>query len=111
MLDWNEYRTDLKKRISEIGKPSPDTATLGAAGAQTSHLDAKTRELIALAVAVTVRCDGCITVHVDATERCAFQRSESDHHATVAARITCRRFVAAERTSTAVLASMVSSPK
>lgn len=27
------------------------------------HLDAKTRELIALAVAVTTRCDGCIAVH------------------------------------------------
>ena len=29
-------------------------------------LGAKTRELIALAVAVTSRCDGCITVHTEA---------------------------------------------
>jgi AhpD family alkylhydroperoxidase len=27
---------------------------------------AKTRELIAFAVAVTLRCDGCITVHIEA---------------------------------------------
>lgn len=27
-------------------------------------LDAKTKELIALAVAITVRCDGCIAFHV-----------------------------------------------
>ncbi|MBI0320701.1 carboxymuconolactone decarboxylase family protein [Streptomyces javensis] len=70
MLDWNAYRKELKGRIGEIGKLSPDTvkgyATLANAGAQTNHLDAKTRELIALAVAVTTRCDGCITVHVDA---------------------------------------------
>ena len=33
------------------------------AGAKTGHLDAKTRELIALAVAISLRCDGCITVH------------------------------------------------
>ncbi|MCO7462162.1 carboxymuconolactone decarboxylase family protein [Stenotrophomonas maltophilia] len=68
MLDWNAYRKELKGRIGEIGKLSPDTvkgyATLANAGAQTNQLDAKTRELIALAVAVTTRCDGCITVHV-----------------------------------------------
>ena len=72
MLDWNAYRKELKGRIGEIGKLSPDTvkgyATLANAGAQTNHLDAKTRELIALAVAVTTRCDGCITVHVDYTD-------------------------------------------
>ncbi|EIL97397.1 putative alkylhydroperoxidase AhpD core [Rhodanobacter thiooxydans LCS2] len=39
---------------------------LTGAGGKTGHLDAKTRELIELAVAVTVttRCDGRITVHV-----------------------------------------------
>jgi len=54
-------------RIGELGKLSPDTLTgyqtLSGAGAKTGHLDAKTRELIALAVSVTTRCDGCITVH------------------------------------------------
>jgi AhpD family alkylhydroperoxidase len=34
-----------------------------------SALDAKTRELIALAAAVTLRCDGCITTHVDAAKK------------------------------------------
>jgi AhpD family alkylhydroperoxidase len=29
------------------------------------HLDAKTRELIAVAVSITLHCDGCITVHTD----------------------------------------------
>jgi AhpD family alkylhydroperoxidase len=32
-------------------------------------LGAKFRELIALAVAVTARCDGCITVHTEAAIR------------------------------------------
>ena len=32
-------------------------------------LDAKTRELIALAVAVTTRCDGCIASHASAARR------------------------------------------
>ncbi|KAG9578706.1 hypothetical protein KCV01_g16437, partial [Aureobasidium melanogenum] len=67
MLDWLAYRKELTGRIGEIGKLSPGTtqgyAMLSGAGAKTNHLDAKTRELIALAVAVTTHCDGCITVH------------------------------------------------
>ncbi len=67
MLDWQQYRKQLSGRIGEIGRLSPDTLagyqTLSQAGQKTGQLDAKTRELIALAVSVTTRCDGCITVH------------------------------------------------
>ena len=67
MLNWTEYRKELMGRIGELGKLTPDTLggyqALSNAGKKTGHLDAKTRELIALAVAVTTRCDGCITVH------------------------------------------------
>lgn len=70
MLDWVDYYKELLTRTGEIGKLSPETLkgyqTLSAAGAKTGHLDAKTRELIALAVAVTTRCDGCITFHTKA---------------------------------------------
>ncbi|WP_429913035.1 carboxymuconolactone decarboxylase family protein [Inquilinus limosus] len=70
MHDWNTYRQQLIAGVGELGKLSPDTvrgyAALGGAGAKTNHLDAKTRELIALAVAISLRCDGCITVHADA---------------------------------------------
>ena len=68
MLDWLGYRKELMGRIGDIAKLSPDTVkgyqTLSGAGEKTGPLDAKTRELISLAVAVTTRCDGCITVHV-----------------------------------------------
>lgn len=67
MMNWPEYRKELIGRIGDIGKLSPDTVagyqTLSNAAKKTGKLDAKTRELIALAVAVTTRCDGCITVH------------------------------------------------
>ena len=67
MMNWLEYRKELLVRIGELGRLSPDTLagyqTLSRAGQKTGHLDAKTRELIALAVAVTTHCDGCITVH------------------------------------------------
>jgi AhpD family alkylhydroperoxidase len=35
-------------------------------GQKKNLLGAKTRELIALAAAATLRCDGCITVHTEA---------------------------------------------
>ena len=80
MLDWNGYRDELGARIGELAKLSPDTvrgySVLTAAGGKTNHLDAKTRELISLAVAVTTRCDGCITVHVDAALREGANREE-----------------------------------
>ena len=69
MLDWNAYRKQLATTIGEIAKHSPDLVKgyRQLVGAHTAEgaLDAKTRELVALAVAVTVRCDGCITTHVD----------------------------------------------
>lgn len=49
---------------------------LSTAGAKTGHLDAKTRELIALAVAITRQCDGCITVHTDAAAKHGATREE-----------------------------------
>ncbi len=70
MLDWNAYRTELMSRIGEIASLSPDTVrgyqVLSGAAQQNGRLDAKTVELIALAVAVTTRCDGCIAVHSQA---------------------------------------------
>ncbi len=69
VLEWNNYRQQLTVRIGEIAKLSPDTMrgyqALSAAGQKSNLLGPKTRELIALAVAVTVRCDGCIAVHAD----------------------------------------------
>ncbi len=67
MQDWNDYRTALMARVRDYGEQSPDVmrglATIDRAGAKTGHLDPKMHELIALAVAVTTRCDGCIAVH------------------------------------------------
>jgi AhpD family alkylhydroperoxidase len=80
MLNWSEYRTQLFARIGEIGQISPATLegfqALDAAASKTNHLDAKTRELIALAVAVTTRCDGCLSVHAEAAAKNGATREE-----------------------------------
>ena len=80
MLNWNDYRNQILGLVGEIGKLSPDTvkgyAALSGAGSKTRHLDAKTRELIALAVAITLRCDGCIAVHTAAAKKLGATKEE-----------------------------------
>jgi AhpD family alkylhydroperoxidase len=80
MLDWNTYRQQLTVRIGEIAKISPDTIkgyqALSAAGQKSNLLGPKIRELISLAVAVTVRCNGCISVHAAAAARHGATREE-----------------------------------
>jgi AhpD family alkylhydroperoxidase len=67
LLDWKSLIHKLGRSMKELSEISPQTMSgyraLHAAGAQSNCLDAKTRELIALAVAVTTRCDGCIANH------------------------------------------------
>ncbi len=80
MLDWNNYRQQLIETTKTIARLTPDTVRgygmLSNAGSKTNHLDAKTRELIALAVAVSLRCDGCITTHTDAAIKHGATREE-----------------------------------
>ena len=80
MMDWNGYRKQVIAGVGALGKLSPDTVkgyvTLGGAGRQTGRLDAKTRELIAIAVAITLRCDGCITVHTEAARKLGATQEE-----------------------------------
>lgn len=67
MQNWNSYRDVLMERIGDFGSLNPEVikgfAALDGAAAKGRHLDPKVHELIALAVAVTTRCDGCISVH------------------------------------------------
>lgn len=66
--------------VGELAKLSPDTVrgyvALSGAGQKNGHLDAKTRELISAAVAITLRCDGYITVHVEAARKLGATQEE-----------------------------------
>jgi len=70
MLDWNEYQKQIQQQIAEIGRTNREIVKgyreLTNAGNATNLLGGKVRELIALAVAVTRQCDGCIVTHTDA---------------------------------------------
>src|SRR5271169_2485408 len=80
MLDWTNYRAEVKVRVGELGKLAPEAikgyVALSTSGTKAKHLDAKTRELISLAVAVTTHCDGCIASHVEAAIAAGVTREE-----------------------------------
>ena len=73
MMDWDQYGDQLVARTKEIASTEPDLVAgyqaIAKAKAGTGVLEPKTRELIALAVAVTLRCDGCIAFHTHAAKR------------------------------------------
>jgi len=66
--DWDGYSARLREVGREMGQLHPELmkgfAALSRGASTTKHLDAKTREFIALAVAITTRCQGCIDAHV-----------------------------------------------
>lgn len=80
MQDWNTYRDAVLGRVGEYAKLSPDTVRgfqmLDGAAAKTGRLEPKIHELIALAVAVTTRCDGCIAIHTKAAVAHGASREE-----------------------------------
>ena len=88
MLDWSGYRKELGGAIGGIAKLNPDLMKghdlLAASATAGKVLDDKTRELIALAVAATTRCDGCIAFHSEAAKQAGASREELMEALTVA---------------------------
>lgn len=77
---WSELLSSLKRSHALLGKTNPQMLeayrNLAAAQGSNGALDAKTRELIALAVAVTTRCDGCISSHAAAAAKAGATEAE-----------------------------------
>src|SRR5262245_868198 len=78
--NWSELTANIRKVAESYGQANPQMLSayraLNAAQGATGALDAKTRELIALAVAVTTRCDGCIASHAAAAVKAGVSEAE-----------------------------------
>ena len=66
--DYSKNYNNLTKLIDEIGTKIPETMkgfnALHKASISEGVLPSKTKEIIALGIAIAVRCDGCIAFHV-----------------------------------------------
>lgn len=78
--DYPQLAKDLTKTIKDMRQGIPATmeafSALAKASTEAGALDTKTKELIACALAVAVRCDGCIAFHVKAAVRHGATREE-----------------------------------
>ncbi len=67
--DYSKQYNDLIKLMGEMGTKIPDImggfSKMHTANSVDGALSSKTKELIALGIAITIRCEGCIVCHVN----------------------------------------------
>jgi len=78
--NWPAMAAELTGAIKEVRLGSPEVtkafSAMARAATQAGVLDAKTKELIALAISVAIRCDGCVAFHSQAAVRQGATRDE-----------------------------------
>jgi AhpD family alkylhydroperoxidase len=78
--DWPDTTKVLSAQLRNLRGGAPDVMRAFSAIAQTAlapkALDAKTKELIALAIGIAIRCDDCIAFHIKAALDCGATREE-----------------------------------
>ena len=82
-LTTTDYKTltrTISSNVGELRKSQPDVLqafnAMGKAALAPGVLDAKTKELIALAIGVAARCEGCLGYHTQALARLGATREE-----------------------------------
>ena len=78
--DWPALAANLIPAIKQLHRGAPEVMKgfrdMGAAAHGAGALDAKTKELLAVAISVAVRCDPCITYHVEGARKHGASREE-----------------------------------
>jgi AhpD family alkylhydroperoxidase len=78
--NWPDMTADLSVALKEVRAGTPDVmkgfSAIAQAALKANALDTKTKELIALAVSVATRCDGCIGFHAEAAVKHGATRDE-----------------------------------
>lgn len=78
--DWQKIATEMSTILKEVRVGAPDTikgfSQMAAGALKPGALDTKTKELISLAIGVTVRCDPCIAFHAKAARAAGATREE-----------------------------------
>jgi AhpD family alkylhydroperoxidase len=78
--NWPEMAAELDPVVGALRTGQPDVmkgfSAMAQAALKANALDTKTKELIALAISVAVRCDACITYHAKAAVKHGATRDE-----------------------------------
>ena len=82
MTNWPEHNKELTAHLRNLRSGAPEVmkafSGLAQAALAPKALDSKTKELIALGIAVAIRCDDCIGFHVKAAMEHGASREEID---------------------------------
>jgi AhpD family alkylhydroperoxidase len=77
---WTNTTVELSAAIKELRGGAPEVmkgfSAMAQAALKADALDTKTKELIALAIAVATRCDGCVAFHAEAAVKQGATRQE-----------------------------------
>ena len=78
--DYAERIATIDEYAIELRKVIPETVTafgaLSKAAQTAGSLDKKTKELLALAISVAIRCEGCVAYHARGARRTGATRQE-----------------------------------
>lgn len=80
LKDWTEMATALSADMKTLRAGAPEVmrgfSALAQAALKANALDTRTKELIALAISVATRCDGCVAFHAEAALQQGASREE-----------------------------------
>lgn len=79
-MTWTDKLNGTRNQLRNLNKAIPDTtkafAALGKSVKEGGTLDFKTKEYVALGIAVATRCDSCIVLHVETLIKAGASREE-----------------------------------
>jgi AhpD family alkylhydroperoxidase len=78
--NWTQFTDQTNARMAALRNAMPEASAafgqLAKSAISNGSLDSKTKELIALAIGITARCDGCLAFHAKAAKNYGATREE-----------------------------------
>ena len=79
-MTWSDTLNNTRQNLRALNKAIPETAqafgALGKSVKEGGTLEFKTKEFVALGIAVATKCEACIALHIEALIRCGATRDD-----------------------------------
>ena len=79
-MDWKQFLDKTRKDFVSLSKEIPDTfkgfSIMGNEAKKNGLIDEKTKEFVALGIAISTRCESCIGLHVETLIKLGMTREE-----------------------------------
>ena len=79
-MDWKSFIKETRSKFANLNKELPNTFDgfnlMGKDAKKNGIVDEKTKEFVALGIAISTRCESCIGMHVEALVRLGISKAE-----------------------------------